>query len=662
MLNKNDDPMHPDDMKNLLTFIIAAVVVWVSFDHFLLRPRMEAMEAARKQQQIAASVPTGETATARELRPRQEVLPESDRIRIETDRLTGSISLNGGRIDDLALREYFQTMEKIRSVNMFSPMGSYHPRYAAFGWTDAAKKIRTPDKDTKWSVVGGGNTVLRPNQPVTLYWDNGQGLRFENEILLDDKYLFTVTQRVINKNAGNITLYPYTALAQHGLPEELYNRWTIHEGPIGYIKGELQEITYKKMKDVGFKEFQSDEGWLGLTEHYWLSGMFPASDTPGTYRFVYVPPEKAGNGQARYQVDIMGAGRTLNSGESFETATRIFVGPKQLSILEGYAEQFGWNHIDLAIDFGMWYFLTKPLYYLLHWLGDIAGNFGIGIILLTFVVRIFVFPLANTSFRSFAKLRQVAPEMSKLREKYGDDKQKLQQALVKLYEKEKVNPMAGCLPILIQIPIFFSLFKVLQLSVEMRHAPFYGWIKDLSAPDPTSIFNLFGLLPWDPPAQLMIGIWPCLMLIFMIMQKAMSPPPQDKTQKMMRNIMPFFIVYIMAGFPAGLVIYWTFSNALSVLQQYVIMKSMGVEPHIFKSKEEKEFERQIEEGPTVHPELEVIEHDVEEALFGEELEDADAAEEGQEKKTAKKAAKKAATKKEAKPVSKPKPKKSKKKK
>jgi YidC/Oxa1 family membrane protein insertase len=334
----------------------------------------------------------------------------------------------------------------------------------------------------------------------------------------------------------------------------------------------------------------------------------------------------------------MGAGKTLKPRESHENVTRLYAGPKKLDILENYEKQFGWHHIDLSVDFGMYYFLTKPLFYLLHWLGDLAGNFGVGIILLTFVVRLFVFPLANTSYKSFAQLRKVSPQMYVLREKYSDNKEKLQEELVKLYEKEKVNPMAGCLPILIQIPIFFALFKVLQISVEMRHAPFFGWIKDLSAPDPTSIFNLFGLIPWDPPAPLMIGAWPCFMLIFMILQKKMSPPPQDKMQKAMMDFMPFFITYILSSFAAGLVIYWTFSNALSVIQQYVIMKSMGVEPHLFKSKEQKALEKKIEEGPAVHPALGVLEHQAEEALFGEEKAE------------------------DAKPVSPPKPKKSKKKK
>ncbi|MCB9990121.1 MAG: membrane protein insertase YidC [Rhodospirillales bacterium] len=641
MMQQNNDQMHPDDLKNLILFIVLALGVWMVFDHFLLKPKVEALRTAQEQQQEAYrdAAQGGDEGQAQALRARAEVIAEGPRIKIETDKITGSIALTGARIDDVSLNDYFQTMEKIRNVNLMSPMGSFHPRYAAFGWADDAKKIKVPTKKTVWKLAEGSPDVLRPDQPVTLYWDNGQGLRFEREIGVDDNYLFTVKQRLVNTGDKYVSLFPYAIMVQHGLPEELYGRWIVHEGPIGYIDGELTELSYKKIKKEQYTENLGDKGWFGMTEHYWFTGMFPEHQKDNVFHFVYVTPEEAKHVLDRYQVDVMGPARTINAGETVEHVTRVYVGPKKLSILEDYEKQYGWDHIDLAVDFGMYYFMTKPLYKLLHWLGNMAGNFGIGIIMLTFIVRIFVFPLANTSYRSFAKLRKIGPQMSELREKYGDDKEKLQAGLVKLYEKEKVNPMAGCMPILIQIPIFFALFKVLQISIEMRHAPFYGWINDLSAPDPTSIFNLFGLIPWDPPQALMIGVWPCLMGFFMILQKKMSPPPQDKMQKTMMDIMPYFITYILSSFAAGLVIYWTFSNALSVLQQYIIMKSMGVEPELFKSKEQKEMDRKIAEGPAVHPELEVLEHEVEEALFGDDEKD-----------------------KESKAVSKPKPKKSKKKK
>ncbi len=644
MANNNDtDQMHPDDLKNLLTFIIAAVAVWVLFDHFLLKPKVDELRASQEIQRAAQEdIRIGNIdGPASAPRPREEVIDESPRIQIENEHLSGSIALNGGRIDDISLRDYYKTKRNRHNVALFSPMGSLHPRYTSFGWISSADDQKTPGKTDKWSIADKKPATLSPGDSLTLYWENGSGLRFERDIEIDENFLFKVKQRVINKTGKAITLYPYALMAQHGLPEDLYGRWIVHEGPIGYVNEELIELSYKKIKDKQPKEIRADQGWLALTERYWFTGLFPENQKENKYRFVYASPQETGQAQERYQVDVMGTGKTLKQGESFENTTHVYVGPKKLDILEGYEKELGWEHIDLTIDFGMYYFMTKPLFYLLHWLGQMAGNFGVGIILLTFAMRLLVFPLANTSYRSFAKLRKISPEMAELKTKHAGDKEGMQAALVKLYEKEKVNPMAGCLPILIQIPIFFALFKVLQISVEMRHAPFYGWIQDLSAPDPTSIFNLFGLIPWTPPEQMMIGIWPCVMLVFMILQKKMNPPPQDKMQKTMMDIMPFFITYILAQFAAGLVIYWTFSNALSVVQQYIIMKSMGVEPHLFKSKEQKEMEKDLAANPATHPGLEVIEHEVEDALFGE----------GEEKK-----------KEEKKPVSKPKPKKSKKKK
>lgn len=647
MMGNDKDQMHPDDLKNLLTFIVLAVLIWVLFDHFLIKPKVDALRNAQKADQQEV-VDATEPSIYTELKPRAEIINDSPRVKIESDRLFGSIPLIGARIDDVSLTDYYKTMKKREHVVLFSPMGSYHPRYVSFGWASTDKDVKVPGKTDGWSVEGGVNgATLKPDHPVTLYWDNGHGLRFERTYAMDDTYLFTVTERVINHGDKSVTLSPYSLLAQHGLPEDLYGRSIIQEGPIGYINDELMEIKYKKMPDEKLKEIKADRGWIGLTERYWFTAMFPQTEKDNTFRAVYVSPEMARHLQERYQTDIMGAPRTIKPGDKTENVTRVYVGPKKLKILEAYGKEYGWHHIDLAIDFGMYYFLTKPLFYLLHWLGDVTGNFGIGIILLTIVVRLFVFPLANTSYRSFAKLRKVSPQTYKLREKYKDDKEKLQQALVKLYEKENVNPMAGCLPIVIQIPIFFALFKTLQISVEMRHAPFYGWIHDLSAPDPTSIFNLFGLLDFHPPAKLMIGAWPCMMLVFMILQKKMSPPPTDKTQKFMMDFMPFFIAYILSKYPVGLVIYWTFSNALSVVQQYIIMKSMGVEPHLFKTKEQKEKEKELA-ASGVHPGLEMIEEDVEEALFGDEEHEVKPSSKGKAK--------------EKKPVSRPKPKKSKKKK
>ncbi len=672
-MKSHHDGMEPDDSRNLLIFIIAAIVVWVTFDHFLLKPKMQEIRAAQQAQQ-AALRDASETIPVVQ-RPREEVIHDTARIRLENGKITGSIALQGGRIDDVILNDYFKTLQQRENIALMSPAGSYYPRYASFGWTVATGDVATPDSQTLWRVQGGAeNAVLRPEQPVTLYWQSPQGLRFERIITLDENFLFSVTQRVVNETDRSVTLFPYSLINQQGLPEDLYGRWVIHEGPIGYIDNDLIEISYKNMQSQRLREVRADEGWIALTERYWLTALFPDNRENNTFRFAYIQSghrDVAG----RFQVDLMGRGETLRPGEETSSLSHIYVGPKKLDVLEAYERQLNLRHVDLTIDFGMYYFMTKPLFYLLQWLGSLVGNFGVGILLLTLLVRTLVFPLANKSYRSFAGLRKVAPKMQEIREKHLNDKAKMQQELVKLYEKEKVNPMAGCLPILVQIPIFFALFKVLQISIEMRHAPFFGWIQDLSAPDPTSIFNLFGLLPWSTPGFLTIGIWPCLMLVFMILQKKMNPPPQDKMQKVLFDILPFVFVFIMARFASGLVIYWTFSAALGVVQQYIIMKSMGVEPELFKSKAQKEEERKMREAG-VHPARKMIEDEVEEALFGEgdEQSDKTASKPATKKDAPKTGAKKAGGKKAAatadkaketetkKPVSRPKPKKSKKKK
>ncbi len=603
--------MNDDDRRNLIIFIIAAIAVWLSFDHFLLQPRLDALQAAQKQEaQQKAQIADGTLTPVAPPRPRADVLKDSARVDISNRAFTGSVSLRGGRLDDLTLNGFYKTHDRVDAVELLSPAGSDHPKYAEFGWLSADKTVRVPDKDSVWQVSSAAGA------PLTLYWDNGAGLRFEKTIYFDDEFHFTVAQKIINSSGSPVTLYPYAILAEHGLPPDLFASSVIHEGPIGYIGGELIEHSYKKIKKQKLEDMTATGGWIAITQNYWLTALMPDQTEESRFRFVYTPAKMPGD-REKYQVDVMGAARSIAPGESSESTIHAYLGAKKENLLERYERELGIAHLDLAIDYGMYYFLTKPFHRILVFMGEKTGNFGIGIIILTIIVRLCVFPLASASYKSFARLKQISPKMHELREKFGDNKEKLQEELVKLYEKEKVNPMAGCLPILIQIPIFFALFKVLQISIEMRHAPFYGWITDLAAPDPTSIFNLFGLIPWTPPSFMMIGAWPCLMLVFMIIQKKMNPPPQDKTQAMMINFMPFFITYILSQFAAGLVIYWTFSNALSVLQQYVIMRRMGVEVHWFKKPEdEKKMEKEVADGPTVHPELTVLEHKAEEALFG----------------------------------------------
>ena len=619
MMWQDPNDKSPEDTRNLIIFMALSLVLWLAYDHFFLRPNLERARAVQEAvAQIAQQQNPGLDSASAELskRPRLEVIAESPRLKIENGALAGSLSLKGGRIDDLLLKRYYKTIEDKENVVLLSPSGSEYPKYAEFGWVAAAKDTRLPDNDTLWRVEG--NRDLRPGHPVTLAWDNGQGLRFERIYEIDDNYMFTVTQRVHNYGGQSAVIYPFALVAEHDLPEDFdVSSYIAHAGPLGYVGGELHEHEYGKMYKKPLQELKSATGWAGISEKYWFTGLIPEQQQVKTFRFIYTPPVGEG-GRQKFQADVVGAGVQVEQGSSAESKIHLFAGAKEMGLLNQYGGALAVAHFDLAIDFGLYYFMTVPFYYVLEVLGRWSGNFGIGIILLTVMVRLCVFPLANKSYRSFAKLKQVAPQMKDLRDKYGNDKEKLQAELVKLYEKEKVNPLSGCLPILIQIPIFFALYKVLSVSIEMRHAPFFGWIHDLSAYDPTSLFNAFGLIPWDPPSMMIIGAWPCLMLLTMLVQRQMNPPPQDPMQAMLINWMPFFMTYVMAKFAAGLVIYWTFSSALSVLQQYVIMRSMGVPVYLFtRDKAEKDMAAAVAAGPAVHPGLEVVEEQVEEALFGE---------------------------------------------
>ena len=619
-MTPGNDKMHPDDRRNLVIFLMLALVIWFGFDHFVMKPRIEKMreaqaiaanEAEARNINLAAGVAAPVT-----VRPRLEVLAESTRLKLHNENISGSISLTGNRIDDISLNKYMQTLGGTDNVVLLEPTGTENPQYAEYGWLAAGDATPVPGKDTRWRVEG--NDELTNATPVTMVWDNGAGVRFERKLSLDEHYMIKVEQKAVNNSGKAITLYPYALVGSYGLPvhADKTKSKTVHEGPIGYIGGKLHEYRYPEMvkKDIG-DEFDATSGWIGITQKYWLTSVIMDQNQPTKYRFSHTAPKTAGE-KEHYQVDAMGAAHQMAAGAETSSTIHIFAGAKEVKQLEQYSKDLNLAHFDLAVDFGLYYFLTKPFFYILHFFGNLFGNFGIAIICLTVIVRACVFPLANASFRSFAKLKKISPMMTEIRERHGDNREMLQQELVKLYEREKVNPMAGCLPILIQIPIFFALYKILSVTIEMRHAPFFGWIHDLSAMDPTTIFNLFGLIPWTPPAFLMIGAWPVLMGLFMILQKQLNPPPQDKMQKTMMDMMPYVLTFIMAKFAAGLVVYWTFSNALSIVQQYIIMRNMGVQPHIFRDRAEKKMEEEIEKGPTVHPGLEVLEKKAEDALFG----------------------------------------------
>ncbi len=580
----NQKGMHPSDKKNLIIFVLASLVMWFGFEHFVIQPRME---AAKKEQAIveqSAPQSSVQADASDKIISRDQKLAESKRLIIDTPELSGTISTTGNRIDDISLKNYFVDLKNSEPVILMSPSETEHPHYAENGWLAATPDIKVPDKDTVWTI--NGNAKLSPTKPVTLTWSNGQGLTFEKTYQIDDHFMISLTQKVTNTSGKAIDLYSYSSLTRRGIPEG-HGSGVGYEGPLGYIADDLHEIGYADLDKEGMEKFTALSGWIGFGEKYWLSAMIPPQMQQNNFTFQSTPNLKDPS-KGIYQVDIRGEKQTAQPKQSIETTTNLFVGAKKLALLNDYEEKLNIKHFDLAVDFGSLYFLTKPLYTLLIMFNGWVGNFGIAILLLTIVVRAAVFPLANKSYRSFAGLRKVAPKMAEIKERYGNDKPRLHQELVKLYETEKVNPMAGCFPILLQMPIFFAIYKVMSIAVEMRHAPFFGWIHDLSAHDPLSITNLFGLLPFNPPSFLMIGPWSILMLVLMLIQKQLNPPPQDQIQKDMANFMPWIMTYVLSSFASGLVIYWAFSNLLSVIQQAYIMRSMGVPIYLFSPDEAKE--------------------------------------------------------------------------
>lgn len=578
-------------MRNMFIFFVLAALVYFSYDTLILKPQREAIQQQNKAKaEIAASMTPEQKIALEEAsrpKPRTEALVTSGRLNFSNPELRGSINLKGGSIDDASLIEYFETLEKQNNVTVLNPRGAIGQRSVEYGWVAGnGSAVGVPTKETIWRV--GGNAELAPGKPVTLIWDNGQGLTFERRLELDELFMFTISQRVINNSGKKVTLYPYGLISQKGLPPGHEGAWVSYEGPVGFIDDSLFNEGYKHIrknkKDVAI----SNTGWLGFTQKYWLTALIPPQGQSVKYSYSYAGAEKDRENMGLYQADFLGAPLELQPGQSGEVQSRLFVGAKRVLQIKDYEKGLNIPQFDLSVDFGWFWFMTKPFFYALHYMGLFFGNMGAAIILLTVMLRAAVFPLTNTSYRSFAKMKVVAPLVSEMREKYADDKQKMQEELVQMYQREGVNPMSGCLPILLQIPIFFALYKTFFVTIELRHAPFFGWIKDLSAADPTSVFNLFGLIPWDPPGFLMIGVWPCLMLLAMILQKKLNPPPQDPLQRDLANYMPFLFAFIMSKFAAGLVVYWTFSAFIGVLQQMIIMKSMGVPIHLFGETEKEE--------------------------------------------------------------------------
>ncbi len=498
---------------------------------------------------------------------RQEILAKNNRVSVSTPRLHGSIALTGGRIDDLTLADYRETLDpESDEIIVLSPKGVAGAYYAQFGWVGAG--VNVPNQDTKWVA---DRKTLTPEQPVTLSWDNGEGLKFSRTFAIDNNYMFTIIQKVQNTGTIAAALNSYGFVSRRGTPETT-NFYILHEGLLGVSEEVLTELDYDDMKDAGQVKQSSVGGWIGITDKYWLAALVPDQTVQTESRFLH----RTEGLTDMYQVDYLGPQQTVAANKSITSVNNFFLGAKEVLLLDKYEEEYGIVRFDKAIDFGYLYWLTKPLFYALLWLNDHVLNLGVSILLLTVGIKIVLFPLANKSYTSMSKMKKLAPEMTKLRERFGDDKMKLNQEMMGLYKKEKVNPASGCLPILVQIPVFFALYKVLFVTIEMRHAPFFGWIQDLSAPDPTSLFNLFGLIPFTPPDFLMIGVWPLIMGISMYLQQKLNPQPTDPIQAKIFLFLPLMFTFMLARFPAGLVIYWAWNNSLSMLQQWLIMRRMGI--------------------------------------------------------------------------------------
>ncbi len=573
------------DQRNLIMAIVISLAILVGwtmfFEQSLVPPPPPTTEQQAGTPQAPAgdatvpvpTAPTGAPAvpgmppTADPSAVRDAALAEVPRIRIETPRLSGSISLRDGRIDDLTLNDYkVSQAPDSPDVTLLSPRGSQRPYFARFGWVAPAEtEVALPDGDTVWTA---NRDVLTPETPVTLTWDNGAGLRFVRVYELDKDYMFTIRQRIVNNSDQSISLHPFGLVQRTGQPDT-FQLYILHEGPIGVLNETLDEVDYDDVQEAGSVEYKTPNGWIGITDKYWLTALVPDQGSEFTAAHRYLQGD-------RFQSDYLRNLETVPAGGSAEVVNRLFAGAKVVNLLDSYRDRYDVPLFDRAVDFGWFFFLTIPLFHVLHYFYLLIGNFGLAILLLTVCVKLVFFPLANKSYKAMSKMKALAPEMTKLRDKYGDDRQKMNQELMALYKKEKVNPASGCLPILIQIPVFFALYKVLYVTIEMRHAPFYGWIQDLSAPDPTTIFNLFGLIPWSPPDFLMLGIWPLLMGISMFAQQKLNPQPTDPVQAKVFLLMPILFTFLLAQFPAGLVIYWTWNNLLSMAQQYVIMKRMGV--------------------------------------------------------------------------------------
>ena len=554
--------------KNVLAAVVLSTVIIMMWQFWYGEPVPQNQNQEQVQeQQLKGDKPLAPAITQKKIETkltRSDAINEGDRLIIENKNIKGSISLTGALIDDLTLKNYNQENNSdTKKVILLNPKKYEQAYFLETGWATSGNEI-VPDNQSKWSVKG--NKVLSPNNPVTLEWENGNGLTFIKNFNIDDQYLITVNEEVKNTSTQTVSLFHYAQVTRQQKPD-VQNFYILHEGLIGVVDESLNEVNYDDVQDKK-KSYTGSKGWVGITDKYWLTAVVPEKGKNFNAEFVYDKAFKANY--------IITDPTVINVNQTGSNTSSLFIGAKEVSIVDGYAENLGFHKFDLAIDWGWFHFFTKPLFFVIDYLFKLSGNFGIAIILLTAAIRLLFFPLANYSFASMAKMKALQPEMQRIKDLYKDDKQKIQMEMMSLYKKEKVNPVSGCLPILIQIPFFFAIYKMLFVTIEMRHAPFYGWIQDLSAPDPTSIFNFFGLIPWDPPSFLMIGAWPIIMGITMYVQQKLNPAPPDPIQAKIFAFFPLFLTVLLASFPSGLVIYWSINNVLTMAQQYVIIKKTKI--------------------------------------------------------------------------------------
>ena len=558
------------DNRNVFVAIALSMSVLLFWGAFFDTPKQQRNVVSQKQErslnsstnQITPDINQFKTETTLS---RKDAITQNDRVIIKNDNVEGSISLKGAVIDDLSFIKYKKELKNEDKVVFLNPKEIADGYYVETGWSSIGNKVKVPNIETQWSVKG--NKLLNQNNSVTLIWNNGEGIIFKKIVSLDDKFLFKIKQEVQNNTKKDLELYPYAQITRNKKPDDVQGFYILHEGFIGVFDGELKEDGYDDIKEKKISR-NADNGWLGITDKYWMTAVVPPKDENFKSTFLFKDTFKANY--------IQNSPVSIKSSKGASNEIRVFAAAKEVDTVDGYAISEDIEKFDLVIDWGWFYFFTKPLFFVIDYLFNLSGNFGIAIVLITLAIRIVFFPLANYSFRSMAKMKALQPEMVRLKELHKEDKVKLQQEMMALYRKEKINPASGCLPILIQIPFFFAIYKMLFISLEMRHQPFFGWIQDLSSKDPTTIFNLFGLIPWDPPGFLIIGIWPILMGLTMYLQQKLNPAPADPIQAKIFAFFPLFLTIILAPFPSGLVVYWTVNNILTIAQQWVIMRKTKI--------------------------------------------------------------------------------------